>query len=283
MPSAPRLETLTRLGFAARGVLYLVIGYLAIQAGQTTGSAGALRSLADGGVGRLALIVIALGLLGYGVWRCVDAALDLEGVGGGAKGLTERLGRALSGVVHLGLAVVALGLAFGGGGGARAGGAGGEEAATGQLLALPGGQAAAGLVAVLFVLGGLSQAWSAYRLKFLKQLDQRAANKTWVRWVGRMGYLARGVVFVLVGILLWQAAATADPARAGGAGEALGSIDGWKRALVAAGLMLFGVFSLVQAAYRRITDPHVLARLGAAAHPRRRADDAANGSARRLR
>lgn len=263
MSSVPSLETFTRLGFAARGLLYLMVGYLAIEAGRTTGSAGALRSLADDPLGRAALVIIALGLFAYGAWRCADAVLDLEGAGGGAKGAIKRAGCALSGFVHLGLGFLALRLVLGASGGAASGG--GEQAAAEQLFGLPGGELMARLLAVAFMLGGLAQAWSAYKLEFLKQLEPAAAGKAWVKWAGRVGYLARGVVFVLVGVLLWRAAAASDPQQAGGTGEALASLDGWSQLILAAGLMLFGVFSIVQAVYRRITDPHVLSRLKAKA------------------
>ncbi|WP_374468681.1 DUF1206 domain-containing protein [Phenylobacterium sp.] len=262
MNAVPRFETLTRVGFAARGLLYLMIAYLAIEAGRTTGSSGALRTLADGGPSQLALFVIALGLLAYGVWRCAEGALDLEGAGDGAKGLAVRVIHGASGVVHILLGLLALGLTFGVGD-SGGGGGGGADTATGWLLGLPGGALLVRLIAVGFVAGGLAQAWSAYRLKFLKQLDSRAAEKPWVKWIGRLGYLARGVVFVLIGVLFWHAASAADPQQAGGVGEALSSLSGWSRVLVAAGLGLFGVFSIVQAVYRRITDPHVLSRLRA--------------------
>jgi hypothetical protein len=267
------METFTRLGFAARGLLYVMIGYLAIEAGRTTGSAGALRTLADSGPGRVALFVVALGLLAYGAWRCAEAATDLEGAGGGAKGAVKRGGHALSGLVHLGLGLLALALVFGMGGGGGAQGGGGESTATAWLLGLPGGQQLARLLAAAFVTGGLAQGWNAYKLGFLKQLDPQAARKAWVKWSGRIGYLARGVVFVLIGVLLWRAASSFDPGQAGGTGEALALLGGPSRFLVAAGLALFGVFSMVQAVYRRITDPQVLARLKAAA-PRGRTSGA---------
>lgn len=259
MTATSRLEAFTRLGFAARGLLYLAVAFLAIHTGRNTDSPGVLRSLAEDGVGRLILLVVALGLLGYGLWRSADAALDLEGEAEGAKGVARRLGSALSGVVHLGLALFAIALALGMGGGG--GGGGGEDAATARLMNLPGGELLTRLLALGFIAGGLAQGWSAYRLKFLKQLDPGAADRAWVKWSGRLGYLARGVVFLLIGIFIWQAAASANPQQAGGADEALASLDGWHRIVVAVGLGLFGVFSIVQAIYRRITAPRVLDRL----------------------
>lgn len=260
MTAVPRFETFTRLGFAARGLLYILIAYLAIAVGRNAGSADVLRSMADGGVSRLVLALIALGLLSYGAWRCLEAAMDLEGAGEGAKGAASRVGHALSGVVHVFMGLLAAALAFG----LVSSGEGGDGAdkATGMVMDLPAGGLVLRVVALGFVFGGFAQAWSAYRLKFLKQLASRAASRSWVRWVGRVGYVARGVVFLLIGLLLWRAAGAHDPERAGSVGEALASLSGIKRLLVAAGLGFFGVFSLVEALYRRITNPRVLHRLG---------------------
>lgn len=261
MPVASRFELFTRLGFAARGALYLTIAYLAIEAGRAAGSADALRALADGGPSLIALFFIALGLLAYGAWRCLEAWLDLEGAGGGAKGAGVRLGHVFSGIVHLILGLLAIGLTFGIG--SSSGGGEGAESATAWVLGLPGGVLILRTIALGFLAGGLAEGWNAYRLQFLKQLDPAAARKDWVRWIGRLGYIARGVVFVLIGLLLWKAAGAHSPQQAGGTGDALASLSDGKRMLVAAGLGLFGVFSIVQAIYRRITNPHILGRLRA--------------------
>ncbi|RAK52514.1 DUF1206 domain-containing protein [Phenylobacterium deserti] len=266
MNAVVRFETFTRLGFAARGVLYLLIAYLAIRAGRDAGSSDVLRSLADGPA-RLLLGLIALGLLAYGAWRCLDAAEDLEGAGSGAKGAVSRLGHALSGGAHILLGLLAAGLAIGLVG--QGGGGEGADRAAGFALDLPGGSLLLRLVAAAFVVGGFAQAWSAYKLEFLKQLDGRAAQRAWVKWSGRLGYAARGAVFVMIGLLLWRAASAQDPGAAGGVGEALGAFSGTVHVLVAAGLGLFGVFSLVQALYRRITNPQVVQRLERSRGPAR--------------
>lgn len=265
MDTARVLETFTRIGFAARGVLYLLIGYLAMEAGRATGSRGVMQSLGDGGLSQVALGVIGLGLLAYGAWRLMDGIQDLEGAGDGAKGGAVRLAHGLSGATHILLGLVALSLTFGVGvpGGGGGGDGQGAETASAWVLGLPGGEVILRAVGVGFMAGGLAQGWSAYRLDFLKHLESGAAKRDWVKWSGRLGYLARGVVFVMVGVLLWQAAGAANPQQAGGTGEAIASLSGWVQAVVAIGLGLFGVFSIVQAVYRRIRDPHVLERLSA--------------------
>lgn len=260
MNAVARFETLTRLGFAARGLLYLTVGYLAIEAGRATGTSGALRSLAEGGIGRVALAVIALGLLAYGTWRLAEAIVDIEGHGSDTKGRLVRAGHALSGIAHLLLAVLAVRLALGSAGESSGGGATGT---TSWVLALPGGTVLVRLIGIGLLLAGLAQIAQAVRLRFLRQLDAQAARQEWVKWTGRLGYIARGAVFVLVGIFFWRAGASANAQEAGGMGEALASLPGWWQTAVAAGLALFGIFSIVQAIYRRITDPHVVERLKA--------------------
>lgn len=257
MHSIARFETLTRIGFAARGLTYILIGWLAIETGRAAGASDALRTL-SAGPGKLVLWLVAIGLFAYGAWRLIEAALDLEGSGSGAKGAVKRIGHGLSGIAHVLLAVTALDLAMGMPSGSDSENA---RATTSWLLDLPAGSILVRLIAIgLFAAGGY-QILQAIRLGFLKQLDGRAAAKPWVKWVGRLGYIARGLVFVLVGLLFWRAGAAESASAAGGTGEALASLSGTSQALVAAGLVLFGLFSIVQAVYRRITDPHVIDRL----------------------
>lgn len=260
MERLARFETLTRLGFAARGLLYLVVAYLALRTGQTTGTSGALESLA-GDIGALPLLIIALGLFAYGIWRIAEAALDLEGQGSNTKGSVTRAAHGLSGAAHVLLGVAALSLALGSS--STAGDSAGAQGTTSWLLGFPGGAVAVRLLGVVLLALGLSQIIAAVKLRFLRQLDPRAAQQAWVHWVGRLGYMARGIVFGLVGIFFWRAGSSANPQDAGGMGEALAALPGWSQTAVAAGLALFGIFSIVQAIHRRITDPHVVERLKA--------------------
>jgi hypothetical protein len=258
MNGAGKMETATRAGFAARGIMYLLIAFLALWSGRSEDGAGALKLL-DSGAGRALLAVMALGFFAYGVWRLAEAFIDSEGHGSKAKGLAVRAGGAVSGFIHLGLGVYAAKLAAGEGDGA--GGGGGTEEGAATALSLPGGEgllmaAAAALVAVALV-----NVVKAIRAGFLKHLDARAAAQDWVKWVGRGGYLARGVVFAIMAWFLLRAAEAASAEQAGGIGDALAWLTGWPRILVAVGLGLFGVFSLVEARYRKINDPHVVDRL----------------------
>ncbi|MFC3712285.1 DUF1206 domain-containing protein [Sphingoaurantiacus capsulatus] len=255
MPPIARFETLTRIGFAARGLTYILIGWLALRAGQAAGASEALGTLAGDGFGTGLLALAAVGLAAYGAWRLLESTLDLEGAGDDAKGKAVRAGHGLSGFAHLFLALAVLQMALGNGGGSDDGDT--ARSATSWLLGLPAGGVLVRLVAVGLVAAGIFQFVEAVRLSFLKQLDPPAARKAWVQWVGRLGYAARGIVFGLVGLGFWRAGDSANAAAAGGMGDALAGVSGWMFTAVALGLLLFGVFSLVQARYRRIADPQV--------------------------
>ena len=258
MPSISKFEGLTRLGFAARGLMYIMIGWLALAAGRAKDPAGAMGILQEG-IGRPILALMAAGFLGYALWRLTEALIDSEGHGSDAKGIAVRLGGAVSGLVHLGLGLYAANLAIGSGGGGGNGTAPEEGAAT--TLSLPGGWMLLALAAAALVATGLYQLAKAVRADFLRFLEPEAARRAWVGWIGRAGYAARGLVFVLMGWFLWNAAMETRAASAGGIDDALTSLPPGIELAVALGLLLFGLFSLVEARYRRINDPEVLDRL----------------------
>jgi hypothetical protein len=252
MNASARLTTLTRLGFAARGLLYLVIAFLVLRAGRAEDPSGALQVLA-GGAGKWLLILMAAGFVAYGLWRLADATLNIEGHQDGSKGLAERLGAAASGLVHLFLAWQAVRLVRGA---ASSGGAGGGRAEQGAqtALGLPGGGLLL-LLAGLVLLGvGVFQLIKAYKTSFRKHLDGRVANESWVKWVGRLGYAARGLTFLITGYFLLQAGLDEQASKAGGMREALAWLTSPWDSIVAIGLMMFGIFSLVEARYRIIHD-----------------------------
>lgn len=254
MNASARLTTLTRLGFAARGLLYLTIAYLILQTGRAESTSGALEVLASG-AGKWLMVLVTLGLVAYGLWRLSDAAFNIEGHEAGKKGTVKRVGAAASGVVHLFLAWQAIRLINGasGGGGGGGGSSGAEESAQ-TALSLPGGQLLL-LIGSLVLIGvGLYQFVKAYKFSFCENLDRRVANEPWVRWTGRGGYAARGAVFVITGFFLAQAGLQEQASEAGGMAEALRWLTSPWDVIVAIGLALFGIFSLIEARYRIIHD-----------------------------
>jgi hypothetical protein len=247
MSASRRMTVFTRLGFAARGLLYIVIALLLFRSGRGEDPSGALAELGRNGGGPL-LFAMAAGFVAYGLWRLADAALDIEGHGPGAKGLGGRLAAGGSGIVYSALAWQSFRLMDG----AATGSAGGPEESARAALTLPGGPLFLIVVGAIMVGAGLYQLVKAYRCSFCDRLDPAVANQAWVRWIGRGGYSARGVIFIVSGFFITCAGLDSRASEAGGMQEALRWLDSPIDLAVAAGLLLFGLFSLVEARFRRI-------------------------------
>lgn len=248
MNATARLTTLTRVGFAARGLLYIVIAFLVIGTGRAEDPSGALQYLSQGG-GRLLLVVMAAGLIAYGAWRLSDAAFDIERHEPGKKGAIERVGAAASGLIHLLLAWQAIRLIRGVSSAGDAQQQGAETA-----LALPGGGTLL-LIAGLAIAGvGVYQLAKAVRATFLKHLEPQVAQQPWALWTGRAGYAARGLVFLISGWFLVRAGLAENAQAAGGMAQALAWLSSPLDFIVAIGLAGFGLFSLIEARFRVLHD-----------------------------
>lgn len=257
------MEIMARLGYGARGIVYCLVGGLALLAafgsgGQTGGSKSALQTLLNQPFGRVWLSAIALGLFGFAVWRIVEALTDADHRGTEWKALGVRAAHLISGGIYASLALFAVNLALGSGGG------GGEDQAaqgwTAWLLSQPFGQWLVGLIALGVAASGLGFAWKGWKGDVMAYLALPSGADRWVLPLGRLGYAARGVVFVVVGIFLVLAALHSNSSEVRGLGGALQSVQsqpfGWVLlGFVAAGLFAFGVFGLVQARYRHLDAP----------------------------
>lgn len=262
MPSiSPNFLLLTRVGFAARGLLYLTVGYLALQLGRAEDASGALDYVADE-AGGLVLAALALGFAAYGIWRTTDAIFDTQNKGRDAKGIVGRLAGAVSGLIHLGLAFTAAKLALGAG----SGGDSSEKAESGAAAAmtLPGGDLILYGAAAILAVAGVAQLGVAVRRSFCKHLSPEARNRWWVIAAGLGGHAARGAIFLTAAWLVFNATRHHQAEEAGALGDALLSLPGGLRGAVAAGLCLFGLYSLIEARYRIIPDPQVRRRVAGA-------------------
>ena len=243
-----KFQWLTRVGFLARGMLYILIGVLAIGTGRTEDLTGALEYVGDG-VGRVMLTFVAAGLATYALWRLSDAAFGTEHGRGDWKALRGRIAAAGIGIVYLYMSYKAVRVLLAG----RAGTLDAQQQAD-TVLDLPGGWIVLAGVA-LFVLGaGLVQLVKAGKCSYLKNLDADAIAPP-VKWLGRIGYAARGIIFLCAGWLLGEAALDGRSNKAGGMEQALDLLSGPTLLAVAGGLILFGAFSIVEARYRRIHRP----------------------------
>lgn len=248
MNASSRLTALTRVGFATRGVLYAVIALLILRTGRAEDPSGAIEYLGRGG-GQILLGVIAVGLTAYGIWRLADAVFDIERHGADRKAVMERIGAGFSGALHLLLAWQSIQLMRG----AALSGDGTREGAQ-TAMQLPGGWGLVLCGAAVLAILGVVQLAKAARGGFLRYLDPSVAGRAWVQWSGRIGYAARGVVFLISGYLLARAGVEEQASEAGGMARVLSWLTNPFDVIVGAGLLAFGLFSLIEARYRRLHD-----------------------------
>ena len=244
-----KFQWFTRVGFLARGMMYVLIGVLALGTGRTEDLTGALEYVGNG-PGKLMLMVIAAGTTAYGLWRLADGAFGIENGGSDQKALRKRAAAAGIGLIYMYIAYKAVRILFAG----EAGDLTPQQQAD-TVLDLPGGALVLGFAALVLVVAGLNQLRKAAQCKFLARLDEGASMKSWIKWFGRLGYAARGVIFLTVGFLIGRAAVDGRSNEAGGMEQALDFFSGPVLYAVAAGLVLFGAFSMVEARYRRIHRP----------------------------
>lgn len=262
---APWIERLARLGYVAKAVLY---GTIAVLAGAAalgerrkagSDSHDAFTTIIGAPFGRALLGVVAVGLAGYAIWRLVAGVTDAEGRGSKPKGIALRLSQIGSGLIHLALAYTAIKLVTGNGGGES--GSDRSEHWSARAMSTPGGIYVLWSVAGAFVAYGAYQLYKAWRAKLSKQLDlgrmSREAGR-WVIGVSRFGIAARGIVFGMIGVLLARAAREHDPKEAGGTADsmrALFAFGKWPFLAIAAGLLAYAGYQLLNARYRRIRVP----------------------------
>lgn len=256
---------LGRAGYAAKGIVYVVIGALAAKAavgagGATTDSRGALSVIQDGPMGTIALIAIGVGLLGYMAWRLVAAATDAEGKGDEPTKLALRAIQAARGVAYGALGVQALRQL--GDDDTGVAGSQGEQARhwTGRLLDMPFGRAlviAVGLGVLGYAAYQVYRAFSDKAKKHLALGEAGPTQATWIVRLGRFGIAARAVVFAMIGVFLLRAGMQKDSGEAGGIAQslqALGNASYGRLVLgaVAFGLIAYGIYQLATARYRQM-------------------------------
>jgi hypothetical protein len=259
-----KIEWAARAGFLAKGIVYIIVAVLALDAAfggpgeQAQGSKGAIVSLLDEPFGQVLVGLMAVGLLGYAIWKLYQGFMDPEMRGNDAKGLAHRFGYVAVGFVHVGLAVFAASLVLGTGGGGQGGG--GTESWIAKLMSQPFGQYLVAAVGAIIIAVSLNEFYSAWTAKFSKKchfhdfsLKERKAAIT----SGRVGHAARGVIFIMIGWFITHAAITYDASEAGGMQQALRSLQDaaygpWLLAIVALGLLAYGAFSVLMTRYRQI-------------------------------
>jgi hypothetical protein len=255
------LARLARAGMVAQGVMYLLVGGLAIElalglGGKTTDQRGALHTIADEWYGLAALLALAVGFAGYALWRFAVAVLGEKMESEEDVGVAKRLLYAGRALIYAGLCYSAVKLLLT----RDSGKSNTEDKATATVFDWPAGRWLVGAAGVAIVGYGL---WNGYRAlsrnfeKDLKVEQMSGGERRLVCAVGRAGFAARGVVFTLIGVFVVKAALEYDPNEPVGLDGALQRLSEQPYGptllgTVAAGLIAFGVFSLARARYREV-------------------------------
>ena len=253
MARVTRLDWIAKAGFAARGIVYILFGWIALSARGKTheGQKAVFDKVQDMPLGDLLLTLLALGLFAYGIFQLTSGLLDIEGKGDDPKGLAGRAAQVGSGLFYLLLAYTASQFLGGGKPSGNATGSGSSQEAAKTLLDFDLGNVGLWLVALGFIAAAGLQVRKAFKGSHMKQTapDTPAFAKT----LGQIGLVTRGLIFAVIAYSFVRVAETRDPGQAKAGAAAIASLLGSSPtlyALVAAGLILFGVFSLILAKYR---------------------------------
>ena len=255
------LESIARLGYASKALIYGIVGVLAIltatnRGGRITDTTGALRVVLTQPFGRTLLIVLAVGLCGYALWRFLDAVADPDRHGTDAKGLITRIGNAIRGGIYGALGIDAIQLLRG------LGRRKGNEAEmwTARILDWPLGEVIVGVAGAIVCVYGVSELVKSLRGQQDPKVEWSAIPgnmRTALGRISRFGVGVRGGLIATLGVFLVRAALTHNPDEAAGSRESMlrlgGMLEGrWFLAILAAGVLAYAVDQAVHARYRRI-------------------------------
>ncbi len=260
------IDRLARLGFCARGLVYVIVGLIAFQiadgadsSGDEASKEGALREILERSYGRPLMIVLAVGLGGYALWRASEAAFGKRDEEDERKRTAKRLGSAAKAVLYTAFLLSTLKFVSGptpkGGGGDQQ-----EKNATARVLELSGGRLLVGAVGVAIIGAGGYVAYRGLAQKFDKRLDTADMGRVEGRVIdvlGTVGMAARGLIFAVAGFLLIKASIDFDSEQAQGLDGTLKVIaeQTYGRALLtvtAVGIIAYGLYSFAEARYREL-------------------------------
>ena len=259
-PAAPVLDLLTRAGFAAKGIVTIVVGVLALRyalrkGGGITSQEGAVEFVLRHPFGRWMLAVLAAGLASYALWMFVAAFVDPERKGERVQGIAERLGFFATGVGYTLLASTAFALLLG----TKDEGGLDLQHLVAIVLTPHVGRVLVGLAGVVVMTAGVLQLRLGATRRFRDTLRSglAAVERVLTGVSGTLGYLTLGVLSLLVGWSLVEVAVEYDPSVASGWPEALRLLSGmehgrWLLAAAAVGLICYGLYFVLQVRYRRL-------------------------------
>ncbi len=261
------ITPLAKAGLTAKGIVYCLVGIIAFMAafhigGQSTSGAdttGALRSIEDLPAGKWLLLAVGVGLLCYAVWRVVEAFTHKQQGEKDVKKWGKKARYLLSGLGYLSIGFAAMRIALQSSGGNGSGGS--NQTIAAELLSKPMGQWLLGGFALIIAAVGIYQVYYALSEKYKKHVSSMnyssGASSALIK-TGKAGYVARGIVWLIIGWMLLKAAMQAQAAEAGDTAQAFGflqdsSYGKYLLGLIALGVVCYGIFCFVRAQYEKFT------------------------------
>lgn len=256
------IKKVAKTGFVAKGTVYAITGVLTFMAafnmgGQKAGRVQVLDFLAKQTFGNILLILMAIGLASYATWRFIQSTKDPENIGDDTKGKAKRTAFFISGIIYLGLAVLAVLKAIGSGSGSSSSSGGAQKS---SFLASETGLILIGIAGAGIVIAGIFQFIKAYRNDYTKKFDLSSLSeekrRKSIKNTAKFGLSARGVIFLIIGYFALKASFSSDPSKIKTTTEAFSFIQessygAWLMGLVAAGLVAYAIYMFLMAKYRR--------------------------------
>ena len=257
--STPFSDKFFVAGHLAKGVVYTLIGGLALATvftagGQVSGARDVLDWIQNQTFGNILIVIVALGMLCYCAWRWIKAVEDTHHEGDDAKGLTKRVAYATSGSIYGLLAVTFLIGVFSSG---NSNSGGGKQGMLADVLGNSWGVAAVITLAAIMLVVAIVQLVKGWKEKYMEDVDTSgmdSSERTWFNRFGKIGFIARGVVYLVIAYFLVRVALSDNASQFKGVAGALEYIQEnggtWLFVIISLGLLLYGVFMFVKAKYR---------------------------------
>ncbi len=259
------ISTVARAGFVAKGLVYLVVGLLTLRATmgigvETSDATDAFSELIKQPFGSIALIVTIAGLIAHAIWKMLQGITDPENRGNATQVVAARISDFLTGWIYIFMAYTAWQILHG------VGTEDGDETTQvwiARVMELPFGSWLVMCLAVAVFAGGLYQFYSAWTAGFDSSFSSKVSKLELqvLRWLGRIGVAAWGIVYCMVALLLYRASVAYDPDEAGGLSDALNALGEqpygtWVLAITAVGLIIYSVYLLALSYYHKLFEDH---------------------------